>query len=85
MGDVIVRPDGDLLGDRVNTTAGLEGIADPGGNCRSEDAYHQVRYRLKEEFVDLGEGEKKLKNRCEFIRSNDPDSFTLRNSKCPDG
>ena len=56
----MVQPDGDLLGDGVNIAARLESIAEPGGICLSEDAYHQVRDRLEEEFVDLGD--KELKN-----------------------
>jgi class 3 adenylate cyclase len=60
VGDVMVQPDGDLLGDGVNIAARLEAIAERGGIYLSEDAYRQVRDRLKEEFVDLGE--KQLKN-----------------------
>jgi len=60
LGDVVEESDGDLMGDGVNIASRLEGIADPGGICLSEDAYRQVRDRLKEEFVDLGE--KALKN-----------------------
>jgi TolB-like protein len=60
LGDVVEESDGDLMGDGVNVAARLEGIADPGGICLSEDAYRQVRDRLKEGFVDLGE--KGLKN-----------------------
>jgi TolB-like protein/class 3 adenylate cyclase/Flp pilus assembly protein TadD len=60
VGDVMVQPDGDLLGDGVNIAARLESIAEPGGICLSEDAYHQVRDRLNEEFIDLGD--KVLKN-----------------------
>jgi class 3 adenylate cyclase len=41
--DVIVEPDGDLLGDGVNIAARLQEIADPGAICLSEDAFHQVR------------------------------------------
>jgi hypothetical protein len=44
-----------------------EGIADPGGICLSEDAYRQVRDRLKEEFVDVGE--KTLKNIARPVRA----------------
>src|SRR5207342_1685443 len=33
------------MGDSVNIAARLEGIADPGGICLSEDAYRQVRDR----------------------------------------
>lgn len=60
IGDVLVQPDGDLLGEGVNLAARLEGIAEPGGICLSEDAYRQVRDRLNEQFVDLGD--KELKN-----------------------
>ena len=44
----------------------LEGIAAPGGICLSEDAYRQVRDRLKEDFTDLGE--KELKNIARPVR-----------------
>jgi class 3 adenylate cyclase len=60
LGDVVAQADGDLLGDTVNIAARLEAISEPGGVFLSEDAYRQVRDRLKEEFVDLGE--KRLKN-----------------------
>ena len=54
------------MGDGVNIAARLEGIADPGGICLSEDAYRQVRDRLKEDFTDLGE--KELKNIVRPVR-----------------
>ena len=60
LGDVVEEADGDLMGDGVNIAARLEGIGDPGGICLSEDAYRQVRDRVKEGFTDLGE--KELKN-----------------------
>ena len=66
VGDVVEESDGDLMGDGVNIAARLEGIADPGGICLSEDAYRQVRDRLKEEFIDLGE--KALKNIARPVR-----------------
>src|SRR2546427_685003 len=54
LGDVVV--DGaDLLGDAVNIAARLEGIAEPGGISLSEDSWRQVRDKLPEAFVDLGE------------------------------
>jgi adenylate cyclase len=55
VGDVMIQPNGDVLGDTVNIAARLETIAQPGGVCVSEDAYRQVRDRLKEKFVDLNE------------------------------
>ena len=36
----------DLMGDGVNIAARLEGIAEPGAICLSEDAYRQVKGRL---------------------------------------
>ena len=54
------------MGDGVNIAARLEGIADAGGICLSEDAYRQVRDRLKEGFTDLGERE--LKNVARPVR-----------------
>jgi len=44
LGDIIVE-DGDIHGDGVNIAARLEGIAEPGGICISEDAFRQVRAR----------------------------------------
>jgi adenylate cyclase len=67
LGDVVEESNGDLMGDGVNIAARLEGIADPGGICLSEDAYRQVRDRLKEEFIDLGE--KELKNILRPVRA----------------
>jgi adenylate cyclase len=54
VGDVVEESDGDLMGDGVNIAARLEGVAEPGGVCLSEDAYRQVRDKIKEEFIDLG-------------------------------
>src|SRR6516165_6560011 len=66
VGDVVEEADGDLMGDGVNIAARLEGVCEPGGVCLSEDAYRQVRDRLKEPFVDLGE--KALKNIARPVR-----------------
>lgn len=60
LGDVMVQPDGDLLGDSVNIAARLQSLADPNSIFLSEDAYRQVRDRLKAEFIDLGD--KQFKN-----------------------
>src|SRR6516164_3144761 len=46
VGDVVEESDGDLMGDGVNVAARLEGVAEPGTICLSEDAYRQVKARL---------------------------------------
>src|ERR1700734_1744765 len=66
LGDVVEEADGDLMGHGVNIAARLEGIANPGAICLSEDAYRQVRARLKLEVDDLGQ--KELKNIVEPVR-----------------
>ena len=66
LGDVVEESDGDLMGDGVNIAARLESIAKPGAICLSEDAYRQVRDRVKEAFVDLGE--KDVKNIARPVR-----------------
>jgi adenylate cyclase len=59
VGDIIIDGD-DIHGDGVNIAARLEGLAEPGGICVSDDAYRQVRDKLDYRFEDLGE--QKLKN-----------------------
>src|SRR5262244_3268153 len=54
LGDVLVEGD-DILGDGVNIAARLEGIAEPGSICISEDAFRQVRGKVQAEFADIGE------------------------------
>ena len=66
LGDVVEEADGDLMGDGVNVATRLEGIASPGGICLSEDAFRQVRDKIKASFVDLGE--KELKNIARPLR-----------------
>jgi TolB-like protein len=66
LGDVVEESDGDLMGDGVNIAARLEGIAQPGAICLSEDAYRQVRARLDLEVNDLGQIQ--LKNIVEPVR-----------------
>jgi TolB-like protein/class 3 adenylate cyclase len=67
LGDVIVQADGDLMGDGVNIAARLEGIAEPGGICLSEDAHRQVRDKIAANFTDLGD--KELKNIARPMRA----------------
>src|SRR6516162_1587698 len=57
---------GDNHGDGVNIAARLEGIAEPGGICISDDAFRQVRAKVEAEFADIGE--QSLKNIARPIR-----------------
>jgi adenylate cyclase len=52
LGDVIVEGE-DIYGDGVNIAARLEGLAGPEGICLSEDAYRQVKGKIKGDFEDL--------------------------------
>ena len=54
VGDIIID-ENDIFGDGVNIAARLEGIAEPGGICISDDAYRQVRDRVDAAFDDKGE------------------------------
>jgi adenylate cyclase len=53
VGDIIID-DNDIFGDGVNVAARLEGIAEPGGVCMSNDAYRQVRGKVEMLCDDLG-------------------------------
>jgi TolB-like protein/class 3 adenylate cyclase/Flp pilus assembly protein TadD len=66
VGDVIFD-DNDIFGDGVNIAARLEGIADPGGVCISDDAYRQVRGKVEIACDDLGP--QPLKNIAEPMRA----------------
>jgi adenylate cyclase len=66
LGDVVEESDGDLMGDGVNIAARLEGIANPGTICLSEDAYRQVKQRLDLKVSDLGATQ--LKNIAQPVR-----------------
>jgi TolB-like protein/class 3 adenylate cyclase/Tfp pilus assembly protein PilF len=65
LGDVLIEGD-DILGDGVNIAARLEGTAEPGGICLSEDAWRQVRGKIDAVFADLGDRE--LKNIARPVR-----------------
>jgi TolB-like protein/class 3 adenylate cyclase len=65
VGDVVEESDGDLMGDGVNIAARLEGVAQPGTICLSEQAYWQVKGRLDLKVTDLGNTQ--LKNIAEPI------------------
>ena len=66
LGDIVEEADGDLMGDGVNIAARIEGIAEPGAICLSEQAYWQVKGRLDLAVCDLGQAQ--LKNIAEPIR-----------------
>ncbi len=67
VGDII-SDDNDIFGDGVNIAARLEGIAEPGGVCISDDAHRQIRGKIDIAFEDMGS--QTLKNislsRCAF-------------------
>lgn len=65
VGDIIVD-ESDIFGDGVNIAARLEGIAEPGGVCISDDAYRHVRGKIEANFESMGQRE--LKNISEPIR-----------------
>jgi len=52
--DVIVEPDGDLLGDGVNIAARLQELAEPGGIAVSRTVVDHVRNKLEQRFDSLG-------------------------------
>ena len=58
IGDVVER-DGDLLGDGVNISARLEGLAEVGGICISRAVHEQVANKLSVQFADMGAQEVK--------------------------
>ena len=66
LGDVVEESDGDLMGDGVNIAARLQGVANPGGICISDDAFRQVKSRLDLNVSDLGLT--RLKNIADSIR-----------------
>ncbi|MVT67103.1 tetratricopeptide repeat protein [Bradyrhizobium pachyrhizi] len=66
VGDIIVD-ENDIFGDGVNIAARLEGIADPGGICISDDAQRQIRGKVDAVFEDMGS--QNLKNIAEPMRA----------------
>ena len=84
IGDIIGDGD-DIYGAGVNIAARLEGLADPGGICLSDDAYRQVRGKIDAVFEDLGD--QQVKNIAEPVRvwrwtgdgaAADPESHSSR-------
>ena len=65
VGDIIIADD-DIFGDGVNIAVRLEGIAEPGGICISDDAHRQVRGKVDLSFEDIGA--QSLRNIAEPMR-----------------
>jgi class 3 adenylate cyclase len=66
VGDIIID-DNDIFGDGVNVAARLEGIAEAGGVCISDDAQRQIRGKVAIAFEDMGS--QTLKNIAEPMRA----------------
>ena len=66
VGDII-SDENDIFGDGVNIAARLEGIAEPGGVCISDDAQRQIRGKVDIAFEDMGP--QNLKNITEPMRA----------------
>jgi TolB-like protein/class 3 adenylate cyclase/cytochrome c-type biogenesis protein CcmH/NrfG len=65
LGDVMIEGD-DIYGDGVNVAARLEGLAEPGGICISQQAFDQVETKLDLAYEDLGE--QRVKNLARPVR-----------------
>jgi adenylate cyclase len=66
VGDIIFD-DNDIFGDGVNIAARLEGIAEAGGVCISDDTHRQIRGKVDIVFDDMGP--QALKNITEPMRA----------------
>jgi adenylate cyclase len=66
VGDIIFD-ENDIFGDGVNIAARLEGIAEPGGVCISDDAHRHIRGKVDIVFDDMGP--QALKNITERMRA----------------
>jgi adenylate cyclase len=65
LGDVIEEGDS-IYGDGVNIAARLEGLAEPGGICLSENTYQQIENKIPLQYDYLGEHE--VKNIAKPVR-----------------
>jgi adenylate cyclase len=66
LGDIMID-ENDIFGDGVNIAARLEGIAEPGSICISDDAQRQIRGKVDIAFEDMGP--QSLKNIVEPMRA----------------
>jgi TolB-like protein/class 3 adenylate cyclase len=65
VGDIIIE-ESDIFGDGVNIAVRLEGTAEPGGICISDDAHRQIRGKIGLDYDDMGP--QVLKNIAEPMR-----------------
>ncbi len=65
LGDIIVEGD-DIYGDGVNVAARLEGLAEPGAVCLSQQVHDQIETKLDLVYQDMGE--QRVKNIARPIR-----------------
>jgi TolB-like protein/class 3 adenylate cyclase len=65
IGDIIIEDD-DIYGDGVNIAVRLEGIAEPGGVCISDDVHRQIRGKVNFILEDMGP--RSLRNIVEPMR-----------------
>jgi TolB-like protein/class 3 adenylate cyclase len=65
VGDIVIADD-DIFGDGVNIAVRLEGIAEQGGICISDDAHRHVRGKVESTLEDMGS--QTLKNIAEPMR-----------------
>lgn len=77
LGDIVIESN-DIFGDGVNIAARLEGLADPGGICISQQALDQVETKLDLDCQDMGE--QRLKNIARPIRV-----YQVRRAGSPQG
>ena len=54
IGDLVIRPEGDVFGDAVNVASRLQAAAGPGQIYVSEDIWRQCRQRSELDFMSLG-------------------------------
>jgi adenylate cyclase len=69
IGDVSVQTNGDILGHGVNVAARLEGLAEPGGICISQNVMDQVDGKVELAFSKVGEHRVKNVTKPIFVYS----------------